>query len=195
MPAHTADPGNRGFLRFAASPIYFRRIIVKKISLLICLSLICSFAFTGCSKQVKTDTKPAFDVDAWVKASNKQLEKVPVEGFEYKSSKVPAQNWDKWAVTAAPVVSGIISKMPDGYVLQIVGHTDGRGPEEPVGDKPGNIKISTDRAKSVYNSLAKKGITSPKLTYKGAGSAEPLQGVDPRDASQRRVTFVVAPKN
>lgn len=135
-----------------------------------------------------------FDTELWVKTSNEQLSRVPFDGFAYKSSEVPAQKWDKWAVTAAPVISGIVSKIPDGYVLQITGHTDGSGPEDPQAQKPGNVKISTDRAKSVYNSLRKKGITSPKMTYKGAGSSEPLSGVDSRDAAQRRVTFNIVAK-
>lgn len=130
---------------------------------------------------------------AVVNAQNQQLEKIPVTGFAYKSAAVPKQEWDKWATMAAPVVKEILNKLPEGYVLQVTGHTDGSGPEEPVGNKPGNIKISTERAKAVYNSLKAKGIDSPKMTYKGVGSSELLPGVDPRDAANRRVTFKVVP--
>jgi outer membrane protein OmpA-like peptidoglycan-associated protein len=99
-----------------------------------------------------------------------------------------------WAKAAAPVVKEVINNLPEGYVLQVTGHSDGRGPEDPVGAKPGNIKISTDRAKAVYDSLGRQGITSPKMTYKGIGSSEPISGIDPDDAQQRRVTFKVVPK-
>jgi hypothetical protein len=155
------------------------------------------FAFVACettAPQVK-DAAPAADTTGiWVKASNEQLSKVPVKGFEYKNSAVPAQSWDKWAVAAAPVIKGIVDKLPEGYVLVIKGHTDARGPEEPTGNKPGNLKISSDRAKSVLASLKKQGITSSKIITKGAGSSEPLSGIDSKDAGQRRVTFEVAPK-
>lgn len=129
-----------------------------------------------------------------VKVQNDSLAKIPVEGFDYRSSKVPAQKWDKWAAAAAPVVKGIINNLPDGYVLQVTGHADGRGPEDAAGGKPGNIKISTQRAKAVYDALKGKGITSPKMTYKGVGSADPVSGLDPNDPKQRRVTFKVVPK-
>lgn len=154
----------------------------------------------GGGEQVKKD-QPAPQVqassispDQWVSASNEQLSKVPVEGFGYKSSNMPAQKWDRWATTAAPVVQNIINNLPEGYVLQVTGHSDARGPEEPVGNKPGNIKISSDRAKTVYDALKRKGITSPKMTYKGVGSSESLPGYSSRDAAQRRVSFKVVSK-
>lgn len=146
------------------------------------------------SAEVKTPSAGTGSSSVFVNQANEQLAKIPVSGFGYKSSAVPAQSWDKWAVAAAPVIKGILDKMPEGYVLQVAGHTDGRGPEQPEGAKPGNLKISSDRAKSVYDSLKRKGVTSPKLTYKGVGSSEPLDGVDPNDDSQRRVTFSVIPQ-
>ena len=56
-----------------------------------------------------------------------------------------------------------------------------------------NIKISTDRAQTVYSALRKAGIESPKMSYKGVGSSELLEGLDPRAAEHRRVTFKVIP--
>jgi len=155
------------------------------------------FLLPSCTdtKQVKDpNVQAGFDASAWVSASNKQLLKVPVKGFAYKSSKVPSQRWDRWAKSAAPVVKGIINKLPSGYVLQITGHTDARGPEQPEGNKPGNIKISENRAKSVFQALKKNGITSPEMVYKGVGSSDPIDGVNERSASQRRVTFLVVPE-
>jgi len=164
---------------------------MKKLSLV--LAVIVAMGMVACSS---TEVQqPAGDPNvALVSAQNKQLEKIPVTGFAYKSAVVPKQNWDKWATAAAPVVKEVLNKLPEGYVLQVTGHADGSGPEEPVGNKPGNIKISTDRAKAVYNALKAKGIDSPKMTYKGVGSSELLPGVDPRDGANRRVTFKVVPK-
>ncbi|MCU0844616.1 MAG: OmpA family protein [Spirochaetes bacterium] len=151
-----------------------------------------AFAFAcGTTPEVKQEVAPSGSI---VNVQNEQLARIPVEGFDYKSSKVPPQKWDKWATAAAPVVKGVIDKLPEGYVLQVTGHTDARGPEGPVGAKPGNTKISTDRAKAVFDALKAKGVTSPKMTYKGVGSSELLPGVDPNDAQQRRVTFKVVPQ-
>lgn len=165
---------------------------MKKMSLVFAVIMV--MVMVACSSTPEVQ-QPAGDPNiALVNAQNQQLEKIPVTGFAYKSAVVPKQDWDKWATMAAPVVKEVLNKLPEGYVLQVTGHTDGSGPEEPVGNKPGNIKISTERAKAVYNALKAKGIDSPKMTYKGVGSSELLPGVDPRDAANRRVTFKVVPK-
>ncbi|MCU0846256.1 MAG: OmpA family protein [Spirochaetes bacterium] len=150
----------------------------------------------ACTSEQKVKDQPnvTAGADVFVGASNDQLSKYPIAGFGYKSAALPKQSWDKWAKVASPVVKEILDKMPEGYVLQVTGHTDGRGPESPEGKKPGNVKISSDRAKTVYGSLVKSGIESKNLTYKGVGSNEPLSGVDPKDPEQRRVTFQVVPK-
>lgn len=146
----------------------------------------------GGATQVKQDS--ISDSSMLISAQNKQLAKGSLDGFGYKSSKLPANQWDSWAKTTAPVVKEILNKIPDGYVLQVTGHTDGSGPEQPEGNKPGNLKISKDRAYTVYSALKKAGIDSPKLTYAGIGSSELLDGVDARAAEHRRVTFKVMPK-
>ena len=179
---------------------------MKTKSIFLCMIVAVAYMACGGGQQVKqeapkqvAESTPSvqaagFDADVWVKSSNEQLARVPFDGFAYKSSEIPSQKWDKWAVTAAPVISGVISKLPEGYVLQVTGHADGSGPEEAEAGKPGNIKISTDRARSVYNSLRKKGISSPKMTYKGVGSSQLISDADSRSGSQRRVTFNVVPK-
>ncbi len=166
---------------------------MKKIITVITI-ILASFLITSCAKeQVKEPVKVGAD-DTFIPASNTQLSKYPVAGFAYKSSKVPPQEWDRWAKVAAPVVKEIINKIPDGYVLEVRGHADARGPELAENNKPGNIKISTDRAKAVYNARGKTGISSPKITNKGVGSSEPLDGADLKGGEQRRVTFSIVPK-
>ncbi len=171
---------------------------------LITLLSIALIACGGSKETVKDTKKPAVDDNPpivaagghnmWVDQSNKQLAKIPVEGFGYKKSNVPAQKWDKWAKLSAPVIKKILDNMPAGYVLQVTGHTDARGPEEPEGAKPGNIKLSNDRAKEVHDALRRQGISSPKMTYKGIGSSDPLSGINPKSPQQRRVTFKVIPE-
>lgn len=166
---------------------------MKEGRIFIILGVVLLAAAVGCA--TATDVSKASDPSsAYVNMQNEQLAKLPVSGFDYKSSTVPPQSWDKWAKVAAPVVKEVINKLPEGYVLQVTGHTDSRGPETAYGAKPGNMKISTDRARAVYNSLKKQGITSPRMTYKGVGSSEPISGVDSADPQQRRVTFKVVPK-
>ena len=166
---------------------------MKKVLTALTIIIAAAFIVSCAKEQVKEPEKVGADSNL-VSVSNEQLAKYPVDGFAYKSSKVPPQKWDQWAKVAAPVVKGIIDKLPDGYVLEVRGHADGRGPESAEGSKPGNMKISTDRAKAVYDSLGKAGISSPKLTYRGVGSSETLSGADPKSAEQRRVTFQVVPK-
>ena len=159
---------------------------MKKLAL-ICALLTTVFLLACESTQVQTEAPG-------VSLLNKQLEKATLGGFGYKSSDVPSWEYDAWAKVSAPVVQQTLTQVPDGYVLQVTGHTDSRGPEQAVGAKPGNIKISTDRAKAVHTSLRNNGITSDKLTYKGVGSSQPLEGVPEDDAQQRRVSFIVVPQ-
>ncbi len=148
----------------------------------------------GCSSSPKVEKDGGGETTKLISAQNKQLANSSFGGFGYKSSKLPAAQWDDWAKNAAPVIKDILSKLPEGYLLQVTGHADGSGPEEPTGNKPGNIKISSDRAYTVYSALQRAGTDSPKMTYKGIGSSELLEGVDPRSGEHRRVTFKVMPK-
>ena len=52
--------------------------------------------------------------------------------------------------------------------IEISGHTDTRG------DDKENMKLSADRAKSVYDYLVSKGISADRLTYKGYGESMPM---------------------
>lgn len=154
--------------------------------------VVAAFFVISCgSGQTVDATGPAA---AFVKASNSQLAKYPIGGFAYKSSTMPQQQWTQWARVAAPIVKNILDKVPSGYALEVRGHADARGPESPEGNKPGNIRISTDRAKAVYNALGGQGIKSSKLTYRGVGSSELIPGIDSGSARHRRVTFQIVPK-
>jgi outer membrane protein OmpA-like peptidoglycan-associated protein len=146
------------------------------------------FAF-GCASAPAPEPKKDVGID--LSSQNKQLSDYSIGGFAYKSSKLDTAKWDVWATKASPVVKEIISKLPEGYILQVTGHTDGSGPEEATGEKPGNIKISTDRAKTVYDALKRANINTSKITYKGIGSDELLNEFDPKAAQQRRVTFKI----
>lgn len=52
--------------------------------------------------------------------------------------------------------------------IEIGGHTDTRG------DDKDNLKLSTDRAKSVFEFIISKGIDQNRVTYKGYGETKPV---------------------
>ncbi len=166
---------------------------MKKISLFMVIAFIgltvaCSSSQQGTSASDGSETNP------FVKASNKELSRYPIGGFAYKSSELETKRWDWWAKAALPIVNNIVAKLPDGYVLQVTGHADSRGPERVQGNKAGNMQLSENRAKTVYNSLKKNGVSTSKVTYKGVGSSEPIPGISPQSAQNRRVTFKIVKK-
>ncbi|MGB4270133.1 MAG: hypothetical protein WBK20_13275, partial [Spirochaetota bacterium] len=68
---------------------------MKKMSLVFAVIMV--MAMVACSSTPEVQ-QPAGDPNiALVNAQNKQLEKIPVTGFAYKSAVVPKQDWDKWA--------------------------------------------------------------------------------------------------
>ncbi|MDY6935663.1 MAG: OmpA family protein [Spirochaetota bacterium] len=164
-----------------------------KKNLILLLSIILVWTI-GCASKKEVVKKDIVDPNVMISNQNEQLTRFPIGGFGYKSSRLPSQEWRDWAEAAKPIVEDVITKIPEGYVLQVTGHADASGPEEPVGNKPGNIKISNDRARTVFNALQNAGINSSKLTYKGVGSSDLLYTEDPRSPKQRRVTFKVVPK-
>lgn len=73
-----------------------------------------------------------------------------------------------------------------GLHLLIEGHTDAKGGPQV------NLPLSWERALSVYHVLVEEcGIGANRLRPVGKGSSEPLEGVPPTDASNRRVQFRV----
>ena len=144
------------------------------------------------------DTTPKVDPNAaLVNGLNAQLEKVPLEGaFDYKSAQLKQNKVMDLADKVAPVVKEVIAKLPQGYVLVIIGHANVRGPACATATKKGNVYWSEERAKAVYQALKDKGITSDKLVYMGAGEdpAYLKEGVDKRSDEQIRVTFKIMSK-
>jgi outer membrane protein OmpA-like peptidoglycan-associated protein len=74
--------------------------------------------------------------------------------------------------------------------IEIQGHTDN------IGNDADNLKLSSNRAKSVYDYLILRGIPSKRLTYKGYGETQPVADNDSEDgrARNRRTVFVITKK-
>ena len=70
--------------------------------------------------------------------------------------------------------------------IQISGHTDGQGNDEY------NLKLSKDRAKSVYTYIKNRGIAANRLEYEGYGKRRPIASNDTPEGrlENRRVDFM-----
>ena len=72
-----------------------------------------------------------------------------------------------------------------GSIIAITGHTDDSGTPR------GNLELSLERARSVREELVRRGIPRDGLRARGMGSDEPVEGLDPSDAANRRIEFSV----
>jgi len=74
--------------------------------------------------------------------------------------------------------------------IQIQGYTDN------IGNDIENLRLSENRARSVYNYLVDKGIKSTRLTYKGFGKTLPVANNDTEEgrARNRRTVFIITGK-
>lgn len=72
-----------------------------------------------------------------------------------------------------------------GSIIAITGHTDGNGNEN------ANVALSLARAEAVRYELIGRGIPADGLRATGVGSKEPVEGLDPHDAANRRIEFSV----
>jgi outer membrane protein OmpA-like peptidoglycan-associated protein/tetratricopeptide (TPR) repeat protein len=74
--------------------------------------------------------------------------------------------------------------------IQVQGHTDN------IGNDAGNLKLSENRAQSVYNYLIEQGISETRLTYKGFGKSMPVASNETEEgrAKNRRTVFVITRK-
>ena len=71
--------------------------------------------------------------------------------------------------------------------LEIKGHTDN------IGKAEDNIKLSSNRAKSVVEYLVSKGVNAARLGYKGFGATQPISDNNTEEgrAKNRRTEFVI----
>lgn len=74
--------------------------------------------------------------------------------------------------------------------IEVQGHTDN------IGNDADNMKLSSNRAKSVYNYLIENKIDSKRLTFRGFGKTVPVTSNETEDgrARNRRTVFVIIKK-
>lgn len=115
-----------------------------------------------------------------------------INGFAYKGVRLPGRDlYRSWIIGKKPLISRGIKKLRDGYKLEITGHADASGPDEPQPElnKKGNIYYSKERARSMKAALVREGFPAERIIIRGAGSQELLPDVDSRSPKNRRVTF------
>ncbi|MBQ4360722.1 MAG: OmpA family protein [Proteobacteria bacterium] len=83
-------------------------------------------------------------------------------------------------------IAGVFKNNPQIKKVEIQGHTDLSG------NAKKNMKLSNDRAKSVYDRLVKLGVEKDRMTYKGYGMSQP---VEPLAKGQKKETAEQAAKN
>jgi len=83
-------------------------------------------------------------------------------------------------------LAGILMVFPD-MKLSIEGHTDATGSEEI------NLKLSNDRARTVYEFLMSQGVAPERMKYQGFGSSRPVapNDTEANRAKNRRVEVIV----
>lgn len=179
----------------------------KIINLLITLLIISVFASACASgdsqtktddKQTKTEDKQTKTDDKKVKSDagddfivngiNDEIKDFSIDGFPGGSAKIKNNDDLNSMKKIISLLKGIIAKLPEGYVMQIIGH---------CADYESNAvqqKVSEQRALKIYNELKKAGVPASKISYKGVGSSDPLSGVDAKSPKQRRVSFKAVKK-
>ena len=75
-------------------------------------------------------------------------------------------------------------------------HANIEGYTDNVGNDESNLKLSEERAKSVYDYLIDNRIRPDRIQYKGYGSANPIAPNDTEEgrAKNRRTVFVITKK-
>ena len=177
---------------------------MKKVSSLIITSLMIIAFFSSCSnsKQAKTETVKAEPVkteapDLKVKAGgdsmvideiNNMVKGFYITGFPGGSSKLKKSEDLENMKKIVALIKPIIAKVPEGYVMQITGHCADY--ESAAKQK----RVSNDRAAKIFTELKKSGVAAKKMTFKGAGSSEPIEGYSGKDVKQRSVSFKAVKK-
>ncbi|MCB1177848.1 MAG: OmpA family protein [Leptospiraceae bacterium] len=146
----------------------------------------------------------AVPVDKLLEEFNEKLAEIrypdgnSIEGFEYKKWEIPnRKDFIKWLKESGKIINEALDKLPESIKLEITGHADTTGPENKDGGRLGNVYYSTKRAEEVKslivkvlpeNDEAKKKLEA-RLVTRGAGSSEPISGIDGDSPKNRRVTF------
>ncbi|GBF51636.1 OmpA-family lipoprotein [Leptospira ryugenii] len=185
-----------------------KKAILTKLALIAGISLIIVHCSSAETKTETTTQEPAADT----KVSSRDLNMALLDeintalkdyrypdgarkrGFAYKQADIQKEDFNLWAKDNVAYIKEALTKLPEDYSLQIIGHADASGPEEAEGNKKGNGYYSQIRADAVKDALVKQGVPANRIVTKAAGSSSPISGFSETDAINRRVTFQVVSK-
>ena len=139
---------------------------MKRNLLLVAVSMLAMLSLTFCTSTQTTEggggdsgggsTGRGMVIDA----ANQLLASVTYwpngKGYIYKSTALPADDFKKWTGVNKAKIDEALTKVADGFALQVVGHTCSIGPRDAQPGKKGNVWYSTERAKGVYDYLVKQ---------------------------------------
>lgn len=148
-------------------------------------------ACAGCAGKPAPMTAPGVPSSGnpLVDGVNAQLALVTVE--EYKlGAPVSAQERADMIDRAVAVIKAMLPRLPEGYVIQVTGHTDTQGGAQ----SKANLAVSARKAQLVFGELGKKGVAGARLVTKGAGGTMLVAACGEKEPCQRRVTFIVVKK-
>jgi outer membrane protein OmpA-like peptidoglycan-associated protein len=111
----------------------------------------------------------------------KRILEFAVQNVEFEFGKATLANT---SFSILDQISDIMKRYP-GYKLRITGHTDN------VGSESNNQALSERRARSCYEYMVSKGISSSRLSYLGRGESDPIESNDTAEgrSRNRRVEF------
>jgi len=162
--------------------------MTKNFSIKIATLIAAALFAVNCGSAQPKDVPNVASGNIIVDQANEQLAKVPVIGFPPFTTTMPMTQFDQYGENAATAAKAVIATMPDGYLLQIVGHANQHRTKSVAYTK----SLSVARAKYVYNYFVKKGVDKSKLTYTGVGNDEPDANLS--HDNNRRVTFKLVQK-
>ena len=114
----------------------------RKFFLALC-ALLTAIMVIACGSAPAKESRSLGDGVA-IDAANAQLAKVPVVGFPPFTTKMPITQFDQYGENAATVAKTVIASMPEGYLLQIVGHAN----QHPSKSAAFTKSLSTQRART-----------------------------------------------
>jgi len=154
----------------------------KPVALFVILFSIAAFISCGGENIKPTGNKVVDEL-------NTKLSTVTITGFPSDKESSNA-TWDLKLTIAIPIVKEVLPRIPNGWFLQVTGHSDAEGGIT----AENNYKLSAARAKMVFDRLREKGVRDTKLTQKGVAGTMMSGKCGKYGACQRRVSFRIVPK-
>ncbi|TVR83033.1 MAG: hypothetical protein EA409_03635 [Saprospirales bacterium] len=139
-------------------------------------------------RRVEADDEPAEEV---IEEQEEEVSDIPLEVQEVLNVAMRAVQFDLGRATLRPESFGILNQIADimseypQYNLRISGHTDN------IGSASNNQRLSEQRARSCFEYLASRGVSTSRMSFVGYGESRPIDTNETPQgrANNRRVEF------